>query len=87
MRSGRFSIGVMRPDGSGERTLADGYQVSGPTWAPNGRVLMFYREDPVESEVRGGRARLFTVDLSGRNEREVVTPLDASDPAWSPLQP
>ena len=39
-----FTIGVMRPDGSGERMITDGYHDEGPTWAPNGRVLMFTRE-------------------------------------------
>ena len=49
---GRFCIGVMRPDGSGERMLANGFLVEGPTWAPNGRVLMFFRQQPNS----GGRA-------------------------------
>ena len=73
-------IGVMRPDGSGERVLADGFHNEGPTWAPNGRVLMFFR-DP------GGNAGppLYTVDITGRNEQKVPTPSFASDPAWSPL--
>ncbi len=83
----RFSIGVLRPDGSGERLLVEGYHVEGPTWAPNGRVLMFYRQDPVQADGSGGRSRLFVVDLTGRNEREIETPLDASDPSWSPLHP
>jgi TolB protein len=78
---GRFQIGVMRPDGSGERILTDGYQQEGPTWAPNGRVLMFFRESP---GARGG-PKLFSIDLTGYNEREVKTPSFASDPAWSPL--
>lgn len=84
---GRFSVGVMYPDGSGERILADGYHVEGPTWAPNGRVLMFFRKDPANADGSGGRSRLYAVDLIGRNEREVPTPGDASDPAWSPLHP
>src|SRR5690242_10058252 len=41
-----FDIGVMRPDGSGERMITSGYHDEGPTWAPNGRVLMFTRELP-----------------------------------------
>ncbi len=81
LSKGQFFIGVMRPDGSGERLLADGYHNEGPTWAPNGRVLMFFRQD------RSGRARLYSVDLTGHNLREVITPGDASDPAWSPLNP
>jgi len=77
---GRFAIGIMRPDGTGERVLTDGYHNEGPTWSPNGRVIMFFR-DP------GGTAgsNLYTVDITGRNEQRVPTPSYASDPAWSPL--
>jgi TolB protein len=81
---GQFNIGVMRTDGSGERLIANGYLVEGPTWAPNGRVLMFFRETPVGNQTV---AKLFSIDLTGRNERQVETPLDGSDPAWSPLIP
>lgn len=79
---GQFYIGVMRPDGTGERLLVQqGYLNEGPTWSPNGRVLMFFREQ------RGANPnpRIYSVDLTGYNLREVVTPGDASDPAWSPL--
>jgi TolB protein len=77
---GRFAIGIMRTDGSGERILTEGYHNEGPTFAPNGRVVMFFR-DP------GGEAgpSLLTVDITGRNELRVPTPGYASDPAWSPL--
>jgi TolB protein len=78
---GTFYIGVMRPDGSGERMLTQGYLVEGPTWSPNGRVLSFFRES------EQGTPKLYTIDLTGTNERLLVTPLDASDPAWSPLIP
>lgn len=78
---GGFRIGVMRPDGSGERLLTDSWGDEGPTWSPNGRVVMFFRG------ARGGRADLWSVDLTGVNERRVPTPLDGSDPAWSPLLP
>jgi TolB protein len=81
----RFFIGVMRPDGTGERLLTQGFHVEGPTWAPNGRVLMYFRKEPINKDGSGGRSRLFSIDLTGRNEREIKTPLDASDPAWSPL--
>ena len=78
--SGAFHIGVMHPDGSGERMITDGWEDEGPTWAPNGRVLMFTRTE------RGGRgSQIWSVDVTGRNERRVLTPGDASDPAWSPL--
>jgi TolB protein len=86
MFQGTFYIGVMRPDGSGERMLSSGYSVEGPTWAPNGRVLSFFRQERADSRGQA-KTRLFTIDLTGFNEREVGTPIDASDPAWSPLIP
>ncbi|HJR57547.1 MAG TPA: Tol-Pal system beta propeller repeat protein TolB [Rhizomicrobium sp.] len=77
---GRFNIGVMRIDGQGERLLSTGWEDEGPTWAPNGRVLMYTRQ------AQGGApAQIWSVDISGRNERRVQTPGSASDPAWSPL--
>ena len=82
---GSFFIGVMRPDGSGERLLTRDFLVEGPTWAPNGRVLMYFRQLPSDSRGHGGSTRLFSIDLTGSNQREVITPQDASDPAWSPL--
>ncbi len=77
---GQFSIGIIKPDGSGERILTSGFHNEGPTFAPNGRVLMFFR-DPGGN----GGPSLFSVDISGRFEQRVPTPGFASDPAWSPL--
>jgi TolB protein len=84
---GRFFIGVMRPDGKGERLLAEDFLVEAPTWAPNGRVLMFFRQGRTKKDGSGGESKLYSIDLTGHNERQVITPLDASDPAWSPLIP
>ena len=84
---GRFYIGVIRPDGRGERLLTESFLEEGPTWAPNGRVLMFYRQTPTDRSGRGGSVSLWSVDLTGRNLRRVRTPGDASDPAWSPPLP
>ncbi|MEN9409483.1 MAG: Tol-Pal system protein TolB [Pseudomonadota bacterium] len=81
--AGRFHIGVMRTDGSEERLLTASFLDEGPTWAPNGRVVMFTRE----SAGAGGQAALFSVDISGRNLRQIPTDGPASDPAWSPLLP
>lgn len=77
---GKFSIGVMKTDGSNERILTTGFHNEGPTWAPNGRVLMFFRQ-PAGS----GGPQLTSIDLTGYNEQRVTTPNFASDPAWSPL--
>jgi TolB protein len=77
---GKFAIGVMAPDGSGERILTEGYHNEGPTWSPNSRVVMFFRESGGE----GGGPQLYSVDISGYNEKRVETPGFASDPAWSP---
>jgi TolB protein len=85
IEGGSFYIGVMRPDGAGERLLAQDFLVEGPTWAPNGRVLMYFSQGRSGAGGRGGSSRLFTIDLTGSNQREVTTPGDASDPAWSPL--
>jgi TolB protein len=81
---GSFYIGVMRPDGAGERLLTRDFLVEGPTWAPNGRLLMYFRQAPTDSRGHGS-TRLYSIDLTGSNQREVVTSQDASDPAWSPL--
>jgi TolB protein len=79
IEGGAFSIGVMRPDGEGERILAQGFLAEGPTWAPNGRYLMYFKQD------RGAPLGLYSIDITGRTERRIETPTEASDPAWSPL--
>ena len=79
---GQFAIGVMRPDGSGERILTESYLDEAPTWSPNGRVIMFFQEARP-----GAGPKLWSVDLTGRNLRMAATQTDASDPAWSPLLP
>lgn len=83
--NGVFRVGVMRPDGSGERALSTGWQDEGPTWAPNGRVIMFTRTFQTGPGGSGGGSQIWSVDVTGRNERRVLSPGDASDPAWSPL--
>ncbi|ATR20001.1 TolB protein [Roseomonas mucosa] len=83
---GSFAIGVMQPDGRGERILTEGWGMEGPTFAPNGRVLAYYRETPArDSRGNGYGARMAMIDIAGFNERQIVTPTDATDPNWSPL--
>jgi TolB protein len=76
----QFSIGVLKPDGSGERILTEGFHNEGPTWAPNGRVIMYFSDNAGEAG-----PHLFTIDITGRNQLQEPTPNFASDPAWSPL--
>ena len=80
---GKFSIGVMNPDGSGERILTESWLDEGPTWSPNGRVILFSRE----TRGRAGKSEVWSVDLTGQNLRKLPTPGNASDPAWSPSLP
>ena len=80
--AGSFRVGVMRTDGGGEKLLTNAWQDEGPSWSPNGRVLLFFRTGQ-----GSGKADLWSVDLTGVNERKVPTPLDGSDPAWGPLLP
>lgn len=79
---GFFHIGVMEPSGANERLITRSAFDESPAWAPNGRLIIFTREDPQRD-----RTRLFTIDATGHNLREVQTPLDGSDPAWSGLLP
>ena len=85
VRKGRFYIGVMRSDGSGERLLTENFYQEAPSWSPNGRVLVFYRETKSGPKGEGFSAKLWSIDITGYNERKIVTETDASDPSWSSL--
>ncbi len=79
---GNFRIAVMTPDGRGLRHLTNSWQDEAPTWAPNGRIIQFFR-----TERGSGKTGLWQVDLTGENERRLPTPVDASDPSWGPILP
>ena len=85
LHKGKFYIGVMRQDGTGERLLTENYYQEAPSWSPNGRVLIFYRETKTDDKGEGFSAKLWSIDLTGYNERLVETETDASDPSWSSL--
>ncbi len=85
LHKGKFYIGVMRTDGSGERLLTENFYQEAPSWSPNGRVLVFYRETKTDEKGEGFSAKLWSIDLTGYNERQVPTKTDASDPSWSSL--
>lgn len=80
--AGNLRVAVMSPGGGSLRYLTDSWQDEAPTWAPNGRIIQFFR-----TERNSGKATIWQVDLTGRNERRLPTPADASDPAWGPIQP
>ena len=84
--NGEFYIGVMYTNGKGERVVYRSYLVEGPTWSPNGRVLSFYSQTKLsDGKITAPKIKL--IDLTGVNLRELITPSDASDPAWSSLLP
>ncbi len=85
LHKGKFYIGVMRTDGTGERLLTENYYQEAPSWSPNGRVLIFYRETKTDDQGEGFSAKLWSIDLTGYNERKVDTETDGSDPSWSSL--
>ncbi len=85
LHKGKFYIGVMRTDGKGERLLTENFYQEAPSWSPNGRVLIFYRETKTDAKGEGFSAKLWSIDLTGYNERMVDTETDASDPSWSSL--
>lgn len=85
IKNGTFYIGLMRPDGSGERLIAEGFLVEGPTWSPNGRFLAFGRQEKSSRSNQSGNPQIYSIDVTGYNERIFETPKEASDPAWSPL--
>ena len=47
--------------------------------------LFFYRETKTNSKGEGFSAKLWSIDLTGYNEKMVETETDASDPSWSSL--
>ena len=85
LHKGKFFIGVMRTDGSGERLLTENFYQEAPSWSPNGRIIIFYRETKTDDKGQGFSAKLWSIDLTGYNERLVSTETDASDPSWSSL--
>ena len=90
LENNKFYIGVMETNGKNERVISEAFHVEGPTWSPNGRYLMYYKQSEtfVDSEgnvKNGGESQLFMIDLTGHHERQILTPLEGSDPAWSPL--
>ncbi len=74
---GTFYIGVIRPDGSGERMLDAGYLLEGPTWSPNGREIMYTCQASSHNKVG-----ICSVDITGNHKRVINTPGEGSYPTW-----
>ena len=82
---GQFYIGVMETNGSNERMIAKAFYIDGASWSPNGRYLLYYKTERTNDDGSGGESSLYSIDLTGYNERKIITPLGASQPDWSSL--
>lgn len=80
--AGNLRIAVMNVSGGGMRYLTNSWQDEAPTWSPNGRIIQFFR-----TAKNSGKTSIWQVDLTGRNERQLPTPVDGSDPSWGPIRP
>ncbi len=83
---GAFNIGVIRPDGKGERLLTSGFIVEDPFWSPNGKAVIFTRQDRATKKGTNGQRRIRIIDLAGFYERSLPTPfgVNAVTATWSP---
>ena len=75
----QFYIGVIKPDGSGERLITSGYLVEAPCWSSNGRYLTYSMQ-----QAPGAKTKVAVTDITGYHTRIVKTVSDAAYPAWSP---
>lgn len=75
---GRFYIGVIKPDGSGERMLDTGYLLEGPSWSPNGREVAYTYQPSSRS-----KSGLRSVGIEGFHKRDINIPGEGSYPTWS----
>lgn len=82
IKGGQFYIGVIAPNGKGEKLLTSGYLVEGAKWSPNGRYLIYSKKKGAYG--RDSMPRLFVIDVITGFEFEVPTPAGegASDPDW-----
>lgn len=82
IKGGQFYIGVIAPNGKGEKLLTGGYLVEGAKWSPNGRYLIYAKKKGAYG--RDSMSRLFVIDVVTGFEFEVPTPANegASDPDW-----
>ena len=79
---GSFFIGLIKSNGKDERIVAKGYLTDSPTWSPNGRTLAYYKV--IKNKDGKLESKLFSIDVTGNLEKEIITPGNASDPNWGP---
>ena len=48
---------------------------------------MYFKQNRPSEQGKSTNVKLFKIDVTGFKEVEIITPSDASDPAWSPLIP
>ena len=85
LTQGLFHIGLMDTNGRNERVVVKDFSLESPAWSPNGRYLIYHRQQRSNEDGTGGQTSIHFIDITGYNERKINTPRDASDPAWSPL--
>ncbi|MBL6664474.1 MAG: PD40 domain-containing protein [Rickettsiales bacterium] len=82
MQGGQFHIGVMVPNGKGEKILKSGYMIEGARWSPNGRYLIYYKK--LSAFGKSSMPQLYAIDVVTGHEFKLPTPagIGASDPDW-----
>ncbi|HWS75068.1 MAG TPA: Tol-Pal system beta propeller repeat protein TolB [Quisquiliibacterium sp.] len=78
-RDGRYLVAVKDLAGGAERVLSDGGREEAPSFAPNGRWLMYATQ-------AGGRDSLMAVTIDGRVKQRLTSASgDIREPTWGPF--
>ena len=76
--SGNFSLHVVRPDGTGDRTLVDGTTTVGsPSWSPDGTQIAYGSRNGIDDEIA-------VVAAAGGTPHWLAFTKGANRPAWGP---
>ncbi|HZQ86679.1 MAG TPA: hypothetical protein VFA83_17665 [Acidimicrobiales bacterium] len=83
-RDGKYGGGleVMRPDGSGRRTLVFDSGVEHPTFSPDGRWIAY--DNPGAHLATSGPGQVMVIGVDGHDQHPLGTAVTPGDPAWSP---
>ena len=82
MEGGNFSVGLMTPNGENERNITNAYLVEGVKWSPNGRYLIYSKQNGAFG--RSSIPSIYTMDILTGVEHRLPTPKNqgAIDPDW-----